>query len=260
MHKASEEVQRPCILIFGDSGIGKTTLACSTSEVPEMSPVLYLNLEDGALSIKELYPDITIINIETLRQLQSVFDDLYRKDGAGFKTVIVDNATEEQKIGLEHFFNKASSGPATDFVDFKSGSYQDQSWSWSSEQMRKSVRYFRRLPMNVIFTAWAKDFAKPNDSKPKIRPAFTPQVANEIPGLFQDIYYYYMKGNKRLLQTVTTDTCIAKDRTRKLPPLLEDPTMKEIWEYWNGIQIYTPPAPKEEDKKPSVQRPNNVRK
>lgn len=244
IRRAGDTEHKPCILIYGDNGIGKTRLACSASEVPELSPVMYLGLEEGTQSVKEMYPDLDTLEIYTLREFQSIFDDLYAQRGAGYKTIIVDNATEEQKIGLEHFFGINKDRPATSFTEFKLGAYNDSSWNWSSEQMRKSVRYFRRLPVAIIFTAWERDFSKPDSSRRDIRPAFTPAVARELPGLFNDVYYYHMEKRVRKIQTEKTDTCVAKDRTGKLPSVIENPTFQIIHDYWTGVR-------KKEDAKPS---------
>ena len=57
---ANNPAQNIKILIYGDSGKGKSVLAASASLVPEMSPVLFLNAEGGTLSVSKFYPDIYI--------------------------------------------------------------------------------------------------------------------------------------------------------------------------------------------------------
>lgn len=253
LRKASEKEHKPCIMLYGQSSIGKTSLACSACEVPELSPVLHLDLEQGALSVSEVYPDIISIEVPTIKHLQGIFNDLFKQDGAGFRTVIVDNATEQQKMDMEYLFGVGSSGTPTDFVDFASAEWNDPAWGKNSEHMRKSVRYFRRLPMNVIFTAWAKDFSSGKKGEvPDIRPAFSKTVAGEVPGLFNDVYYYSMKNGVRILQTSMTDTCLAKDRTRKLPPVIKNPTMQIIHDYWTGKEVYKPESNSKPNSTPTV--------
>lgn len=243
--KASEESQKPCIMLYGDGGTGKTTLAASACEVEEMSPVLHLNIEDGAQSIEFKYPELDIIDIETIAQLQKVCDHLHAHQGSGFKTVILDNLTEGQSKGLDHILT--GSKHSTDFTDFEGATFANGAWNRSSEQMRKMIRYFRDLPMNVIFIAWRKDFSPPNSSIPEYRPAFTKTFAGEAPGMVNDVYHYYVKGGKRVLQTSATDRAVAKDRTNKLPLVIENPTMQIIHDYWTGKLVKPEPATAQTD-------------
>jgi hypothetical protein len=243
VRRAGDIQHKPCPLIYGNPGIGKTTLACSAADVPELSPVIYLGIEiGGAVSIKEKHPEIDVIPIKTLKELQGVFDDLYRQNGAGYKTVIADNATEGQNIGFDHYFAKTMSGKLNDFTEFNPATWANGAYSWSTEQMRKLAHYFQLLPMVTIFTAWANDFGE--GGRRDIRPALTNKASLAVTGVFQDVYYYHMGSDGvRRIQTTTTPSCIAKDRTGRLPSLIDNPTMQIIHDYWTGVR-------KKEDEKP----------
>lgn len=234
--KAADRSPYPCILLYGDGGTGKTTLAASACEVPDLAPVLHLNVENGAQSLEEKWgshPDLDVIDIDNIIELQNVYRDLYNGKGLGYKTVVVDNATESQSQGIEYILSGIKQ--SGDFVEFEGATFANGAWNRSSEQMRKMIRYYRNLPMTVIFTAWRKDYSKPDEKVPKWGPSFTRTFGGEAPGMVNDVWHYYLKGEDRILQTNATDRAIAKDRTNKLPQIIKNPTMQIINDYWTGV-------------------------
>lgn len=228
-HKASDEDDYPKILLYGPPGVGKTTLAGSASELESWSPVLSLNIENGALSLKHTYPDVEVADVNTTGQLQRAFNDLYRGKHP-YRTVILDNCTEGQKQGIEYIFD--GDKQSTDFIEFADASWKSGSWNRSSEQMRKMIRYFRGLPMNIIFVAWAKDHAK-EENKVRMGPSFSKTFAQEAPGMVPNTFYYYFnKDDERTLLCSGNARAVAQNKEGRLPQTIKDPTMAKIVSYW----------------------------
>lgn len=252
--KASDDRSLPSVCIYGGPGTGKTTLAASAFDVKEMHPILHLNIENGTQSVKDVYPDLEIIDIERFKQLQGVYNDLYTQSDsdaqtcAGYKTIILDNLTEGQKKGMEHIFQAeklASTGIS--FTEFTMATFANGGWNISTEQMRKMIRAFRELPCYVIFVAWEIDIEK-SDTRHLWTPNFTMKLAQEMPGMINDVWrLYFNSSQERVLQTARTKDTVAKDRTRKLPSLIESPTMSLIHDYWSGALVKSP-----EDDKPKT--------
>lgn len=242
--KASDDRSLPSLCIYGGSGTGKTTLAASSVEVPDMNPVLHLNIENGTQSITGIYPDLEIIDIARFKQLQEVYNDLYKGQDfdaqtcAGYRTIILDNLTEAQSKGMEHIFQSeklASTG--INFTEFVMASWENKGWNTSSQQMRKLIRAFRELPCYIILVAWEVDIDK-SESRHKWTPAFTAKLAGEMPGMVNDVYRLSIDRNGvRSLQTGLSGDVVAKDRTRKLPFKLDNPTMPLIHQYWSGALV-----------------------
>lgn len=249
VRKASTIIVKPSIMVYGGSGIGKSTFAASILDIPDMSPALHINIENGIGEyVAESRPDLDVVDVDNFGQLQKVFDVLNktRNDDAGtvgsegWKTVILDNLTESQKQGMAHLF-PGSSTPK--FDDVLTGSWADGTWNRNSEQMRVLIRAFRQLPVTTIFVAWERDLSKPDSALVEMVPSFSPSFAKEAPGMLQDVYYYhFLKTGERALETARSKTWTAKDRTGKLPPTILNPTMHEVWEYWTGKKVYTPSA------------------
>ena len=232
--KASNDVTMPSICIYGGSGVGKTTLAASATEVEDMSPVLHLNVENGTQSISEIYPDIDVVDITSFPMLQDAFNELHKtrdaelKTCAGYRTVIVDNLTEAQKFAAEHYIGETSSS----FTTFEMAQWQD--YNKISEMMRRFIRSFRALPCYVIFVAWEMDTDK-NDKTHLWTPGFSKKFAEEAPGLMNDVFrLHFNREGERTLQTARTKDAVAKDRTGKLPATIVTPSMDTLWQYWTG--------------------------
>lgn len=243
--KASDDRSLPSVCIYGGPGTGKTTLAASSFDVPDMNPVLHLNIENGTQSISGIYPNLDIVDIDRFSQLQSVYNELYKGQDfdaqtcAGYRTVILDNVTEGQKKGMEHIFQAEKlAAQGINFTEFAMATFANGGWNQSSEQMRKMIRAFRELPCYVIIVAWETDIEK-SESRHLWTPSFTSKVAQEMPGMVNDVYRLTISvdGASRMLQTNRTRDVVAKDRTRKLPYRLENPTMPLIHQYWSGALV-----------------------
>lgn len=253
--RAADDRSLPSVCIYGGPGTGKTTLAASSIEVPDMNPVLHLNIENGTQSISSIYPDLEIVDIDRFKQLQDAYNALYSGQDfatqtcAGYRTVILDNVTEGQKKGMEHIFQAEKlAATGINFTEFVMATFANGGWNQSSEQMRKMIRAFRELPCYVIIVAWETDIEK-SESRHLWTPSFTSKVAQEMPGMVNDVYRLSISadGKSRSIQTNRTRDVVAKDRTRKLPSTLENPTMPLIHQYWSGTLVKS-----SEDDKPKT--------
>ena len=243
--KASDDRSLPSLCIYGGPGTGKTTLAASSVDVPDMNPVLHLNIENGTQSVSSIYPDLEIIDIDRFKQLQEAYNELYKGQDfdaqtcAGYRTIILDNVTEGQKKGMEHIFQAEKlAAQGINFTEFVMATFANGGWNQSSEQMRKMIRAFRELPCYVIIVAWELDIEK-SESRHKWTPAFTAKLAGEMPGMVNDVYRLALglDGTTRTLQTGLSKDVVAKDRTRRLPFKLDNPTMKLVHDYWTGALV-----------------------
>ena len=230
------------ILIYGDSGIGKTTLAGSADAVPSMRPVLFIDIEGGTESLRHSYPDVDMIRVTTWRQMQEVYNALHRGD-SGYNTVVLDSLTEIQKFNMYQIMKDLIDKKGEDSnVDPDVPSMRE--WGKNLEQIRRFVRGFRDLPMNTVFTALAKQDKDQKTGITSIKPSLSGKMADEVAAFLDVVTYYYVKEieengetvTKRLLLTRKTSQHIAKDRSGKLPVVVEDPTMTTL----NQLMFPTP--------------------
>jgi len=108
--------------------------------------------------------------------------------------------------------------------------------------MRKFVRAFRDLPMNTIFTALKVDAKNDRTGMVTTKPSLSGKLADEVAAFLDIVVYYYVKQvvengekfDRRLLLTAKTETIIAKDRTDRLPIVVEEPTMQKLFDLINN--------------------------
>jgi hypothetical protein len=221
------------LMVYGDSGVGKTQLAGSADEVPDLRPVLVLDFEGGTETLVRTYPDIDMIRIETWEQMQKVYDDLY-KGSHGYSTVILDSLTEIQKFNMYTVMEKLLEAHPDRDIDVPSM----REWGKNLEQMRKFVRAFRDLPMNTVFTALKKEDRNDTTGRVTTKPSLSGKMGDEVAGFLDVVLYYYIKNTRvdgnnlqqRLLLTAKTESIIAKDRTGALPTIVQEPTMQKLYE------------------------------
>lgn len=222
------------MLFYGESGVGKTTLCGSADEVPAMRPVLFVDIEGGTASLRHSYPDVQTVRVQTWREMQDVYDALYAGEG-GFQTVVLDSLTEIQKFNMYSIM--------TDLTQKRPDLDPDvpgmREWGKNLEQMRKYIRAFRDLDMHTIFTALNMVDRDQKTGQTTMQPMLSGKLAKEAAAFLDVVGYYYVKqmGSgeeaefKRFLLTQKTDSQVAKDRSGKLPMIVEDPTMKTIYEF-----------------------------
>lgn len=85
-------VSQASIVLYGMPGSGKTTLAASAVEVPELAPVLILDFENSTAAVAEKYgehPDIDVVQIRTWAQAVKILDRILTTEHQ-YKTVVID--------------------------------------------------------------------------------------------------------------------------------------------------------------------------
>ncbi len=222
------------MLIYGESGAGKTTLAGSADDVPEMRRVLILDIEGGTLSLRSRYPNVEAVRIKSWEDMQRVYDELYL--GAhGYNTIVIDSLTETQKMSMDAIMLKLVAQHEERDADVPG----IREWNINIEQTRKFVRLFRDLPVNTIFTALSKVDKNQRTGLTRTKPYLSGKVADEVAGFLDIVAYLYTKEvdgtQKRMLLCGATQDNVAKDRTDRLDQVIQEPTMSTIWTAVKGI-------------------------
>ena len=227
VEKVSKKTPFVNMLIYGESGVGKTRLSGSSDAVPLMRRVLLIDIEGGTLTLRDTYPDVETVRIKTWNEMRAVYDELYVNPT--YNTIIIDSLTELQKISMDQIMRRLVEEHEERDADVPG----IREWNINLEQTRKFVRAFRDLPVNTIFTALAKSDKNMRTGSVRRKPSLSGKVADEVAGFLDIVVYLYAKEvegeNKRVLQCGQTEETVAKDRTNNLPLTILEPTMDKIW-------------------------------
>jgi len=232
------------LLIFGESGVGKTVLASTAALVPSMSPMLFLNIEGGLLSAQKQAPRLKLPkgSIKSLRlnkflDIEPIYNTLADSEHS-FRTVVIDSLTELQKCSMEQIMRDVARKDATRDLDIPA----QRDWGKTIEQIRRVVRGFRDLDMHVIMTCLAKEDKDELTGEVKVRPDLPGKLAGQVPAFFDEVFYMYNAVKEdpknenanivtRHLLTANAGKYIGKDRSGNLPLMLENPTLEDVVGY-----------------------------
>lgn len=221
------------MLIYGMSGAGKTRLAGSADALPELRPVLFIDVEGGTLTLRNTdYNEIEVVRVKSWKEMEDVYNELYLGKH-NYQTCIIDSLTEIQKLAMDDTMRKL----IEEHDDRDADVPGVREWNINIERTRKYVRRFRDLPMNTIFTALEHSEKNMRTGALKRKPSLSGKVKDEVAAFLDIVVYLYTKEvgdeNKRILLTGQTEDTVAKDRSGKLPMLIEDPTMSAIYHHLN---------------------------
>jgi hypothetical protein len=237
------------IIIYGDSGAGKTWLAGTAQDCEATSPALLIDIDSGVSTLAGR--EIDVVRPRSWADIQKIYEFLLH-DNTHYKSVIIDSLTEVQR--------KFSMGTILGEIKDGADHYNDlgatlvptrQDWMRTGDQLRKLIRAFRDLAylpdesrrVHVVMIM----LEKYDEKRKVICPQLSGTLGNEC-GAFVDV----LARLSRQLVTVERDgeevqevrrhlllddyindidvRHMGKDRSGKLGLYLWDPTMCDIVE------------------------------
>jgi GTPase SAR1 family protein len=206
------------MLVYGDSGAGKTTFASSAPDV------LFLDADNGLLSLEvpvKRWP------IRTWPDLQMAYRYLATQPHQ-FKTVVLDSLNRIQRIGMDNVVQSFNVRRNYDNLPTQAD------WGKALDDLYHLILAFQGLAMNVIFTAATGPRSFEDD---QLMPQLSgKQTANVLCQAMDVIgYIYKQQGEGQETQRFIgfdMPNAITKDRTRRLPTILQNPTWPKLAAYW----------------------------
>ena len=232
---ASEWSQNQNILIYGDSGTGKTRLAASAPKV------LIVDVNDkGQDSVRrDLNPDF--IQIEYWREVIDIYWFL-QEGNHDYESVAIDTVSNLQNICMDFVMGDEASRDASRDPDMPSR----QAWGKVGKLMRTQIINYRNLPINTIFVAQlrAKQIGDEDEDSGEILygPEVSPSIEKSLKAAVGTIGYLTKrevvirnkktktarKEIRRRLLLGDSERYVSKDRNGMFPEHIDAPDLADM--------------------------------
>lgn len=244
------------MIIYGDTGAGKTYLCGTAIDFVDTSPALLIDFEGGTKTLHGKKIDIT--RPKNWKEIQDIYE-FFMYDNDKYKCVIIDSLTELQKkysmgfVTGEMTEDSEGSSIYTSLENATAPTRQD--WLRSGEQMRKVIRAFRDLAylddesrrVHVIMTALEKHDDKRGIVSPQLPGALGPEcgamvdilvrlsrqtvdVTDEETGETKSIVRRHLLTDYHVDEFGTK--YLAKNRGNRLGTSMWEPTIAKILGVW----------------------------
>lgn len=210
-------------IIYGKKGVGKSSLAASAAKVPELSPVLFLAVEDGSSVLDKEYsddPNLDVVYVEDWPTGAAVIEAV-SENQTKYKTVVVDTISELQEHMKLH----------TDEAGYGL-------WAYIADNSINTVKMLHRAKhINVIFVTHAEKLKEEDSCKVLMSPFFLGNKTIEQALKPIDLVLYLALGKDEqgqpvhVLQTKGDGKIDASDRSGELPFHMGDATFSDIYPY-----------------------------
>lgn len=204
LYKLDERKPTFTWLLYADPGNCKTSAATTMALHEDMSPVLHANVDGGILTIRDMdgipKDSVSIVDINRMSEVEELFRAIHaKKDGyEGFKSVVLDNATEIAGMALEE---QVAGNMLKTSRGGKQRTSLDDAWiedrGAAGNQCARVFRWFRDLPgIHVVYTCHVRrEFPKkgdmPDTSKPplSVLPDLAPSLSRRMRGYVDNVWY-----------------------------------------------------------------------
>lgn len=247
------------VLVYGDSGVGKTVLAATLGK-----RILLVDAVDGWVSLRnhpDLLSSITRVKYEGLSQLDTLVD-MFMDGQLDFDTIVLDEASAIATFDLDTVLKARA---AKDISKDPNVPTQPDFFA-NTERCRRTFTRLFKLPVNVVMVAHVREDKDERTGIVTRRPQFTPKLRTTIEQSCHLVGYLVANevkdgdGTKyvRRLQTMPSKGITAKSRIGGLPFIVEEPNLGVLLEdFTETVESSTelplePDAPTTEESIPSL--------
>lgn len=189
------------VLVFGDSGVGKTSLI-ATSPKP-----IIISAEAGLMSIS--HTDIPVIEVSSLQELWEAYEFVISDEAEEFETICIDSVSEVAEVMLSAYKKEHKDGRAA--------------YGQLNDSMLELIRMFRDIKNKHVYMSAKMSRIEDGSTGIAKYKAMMPgkTLVQQLPYLFDEILCLQVAEDEdgdtyRYIQTQPSVTHDAKDRSGKL--------------------------------------------
>ncbi len=235
--KKAADVGTPrSILLFGNPKTGKSVTAASIVDVPGYERVLVIDVEGGAISLSQWYPEVDVVEVDTVEAFDGLLEALVNgkivepESGLPYQAVVIDTLDKAFDRKLEWADNQPEA-----FSNNSGKKDHFYKWAVVKAWMLKLSDLAHMAPFLTIFVAHS--MVDKNEDTGKVLETvslggsskFTFAGTPDIVG-YQTITKRKGQDPVRSLDFTINDKRITGQRfAGKLDGVMEDPTMEKIY-------------------------------
>ena len=235
------------VLIYGDPGSGKTHLAGTCQDVPNMADVHVFNIDGGIMTLASR-GDIHATDVHSIDELEQEMFKIINHDPkyVNTKTVVIDNITELQTLTLESITTAEFANRKKKNKNYSVDDVYLEDYGVAGKRLARILRGFRDLPLHVVYIAHKKDkMRQGTNTLEESKPNLTDKLCTAVMGYMDFVWYlytadevvgdedsgYYSETHRYLL-TQPMNNYAAKTRgadfAQRIGSVIKDPNMAEI--------------------------------
>lgn len=167
-----EEFGYAKILIFGESGTGKTYFAGTYDN--EKTLLINVKAESGTMTLRSKGINLKTITINNYADMKAAINWL-KENGSEFELIFIDSLSQWQK-------NLEKEIPETGNKFAK--------WNTIKDYTKEIVDSFKQLPFHVVFTCEIKKDKDETTGEVFYQPSLLGSSKDDIPYWFDEVYYF----------------------------------------------------------------------
>jgi len=198
--KATRQQAHVNVLLYGNSGTGKTTFGSRCGK----RPFIVLSEQQAVLPIREANPEATILVVETWEALQELYraiNEAITKGAWPYDVIVLDSLTEMQRKLKDEIVAKGlkatAAGGKNEPTVQADGTLSMKGWGVLIDKTFNLVRAFRDLSSDFVCVALCNESTE--DDKRYFRPMVNGQaLPGNLAGLFNVVLYSFVTKSNPL--------------------------------------------------------------